>query len=458
MKPETDTQSEPRHIYTVLELNNFAKRILENRLGSIWVTGEVSELTRARSGHTYFKIKDKWAVIDCVLFRQDDWGGSSKLLDNGKQVNLNGRVTVYSKSGRYQLVVRKVEFAGEGELLRAIEALKRKLKDEGLFDDSRKKSLPKFPKRVGVVTSPTGAAFQDIIRTFRRRSPSVELVLYPAVVQGHSAARDIIKAIRLADRHSTVQVLIVGRGGGSVEELMAFSDEQVAEAIFDCKIPVVSAVGHETDVPISDFVADIRAATPTAAAELVSSPSETDLKDDLIGCENALRHGIQRILEDLEQHVDLVQKGLVHPQTGLDNLQVRLEHLAHRIRSLVTEKSFLAAERFGEYTTRLMENSPLDRIRLSSQTVASNQKLLELHIGAKLADVNQAVKAFENRIEGVNPTSILKRGYSIIRRDDDNTIVRSVQSVDKGDNVTAQLDDGEIFLNVNERKVGKKAI
>ena len=458
MKPETDTQGEPRHIYTVLELNNFAKRILEGRLGSIWVTGEVSELTRARSGHTYFKIKDKWAVIDCVLFRQEDRDGSGNLLDNGKQVNLNGRVTVYSKSGRYQLVVRKVEFAGEGELLRAIEALKRKLKDEGLFDDSRKKSLPKFPKRVGVVTSPTGAAFQDIIRTFRRRSPSVELVLYPAVVQGHSAARDIVKAIRLADRHSTVQVLIVGRGGGSVEELMAFSDEQVAEAIFDCKIPVVSAVGHETDVPISDFVADIRAATPTAAAELVSSPSETDLKDDLIGCENALRHGIQRILEDLEQHVDLVQKGLVHPQTGLDNLQVRLEHLAHRIRSLVTEKSFLAAERFGEYTTRLMENSPLDRIRLSFQTVASNQKLLELHIGAKLADVNQAVKAFENRIEGVNPTSILKRGYSIIRRDDGNTIVRSVQSVDKGDNVTAQLDDGEIFLNVNERKVGKKAI
>ena len=458
MKPETHTQNEARDIYTVAKLNASAREILENKLGRIWVTGEVSQLTRAPSGHTYFKIKDQDAAVDCVLFRGDDWSGSSRLLEEGKQVNLYGGVTIYLKSGRYQFIARKVEFAGEGELLRAIEALKRKLKDEGLFDVSCKKSLPRFPARVGIVTSPTGAAVQDIIRTFKRRSPSVELVLYPASVQGYSAAGEIVKAIRLADTHSTVQVLIVGRGGGSVEDLMAFSDEQVARAIFDCKIPVVSAVGHETDVPISDFVADIHAATPTAAAEQVSAPSESDVNEDLIWWKKALRRGIRRVLEDLEQQVDSGQRGLVHPQTSLGNLQARLEHLTHRFRSLVVKNCFEKAERFGEQSTRLKQNSPLDRIRLDSQTVASNRKLLELHIGAKLADINQAVKAFENRVESVNPVSILKRGYAIIRRDDDNTIVRSVQSVNAGDNVTAQLDDGEMVLEVDEIKVDKQAI
>ena len=458
MKPETHTQNEARDIYTVAKLNASARGILENKLGRIWVTGEVSQLTRAPSGHTYFKIKDQEATVDCVLFRGDDWSGSSRLLEEGKQVNLYGGVTIYPKSGRYQFIARKVEFAGEGELLRAIEALKRKLNDEGLFDVSRKKSLPRFPARVGVVTSPTGAAVQDIIRTFKRRSPSIELVLYPAAVQGYSAAGEIVKAIRLADTYSTVQVLIVGRGGGSVEDLMAFSDEQVARAIFDCKIPVVSAVGHETDGPITDFVADIHAATPTAAAELVSNPSESDVKEKLIRRKKELRRGIRRVLEDLEQQVDSVQRRLVHPQTSLENLQARLEQLTYRVRSLVAKNCFEKAERFGRQNSRLMKNSPLDRIRLDSQTVASNRKLLELHIGAKLADINQAVKALENRVESVNPVSILKRGYAIIRRDDDNTIVRSVQSVTAGDNVTAQLDDGEIILEVDEIKVDKQAI
>lgn len=456
MKPET-TQNKTKHIYTVAELNDSARGILGNKLGRIWVTGEVSELTRAPSGHTYFKVKDQDAAIDCVLFRGDDWSGSSRLLEEGKQVNLYGGVTIYQKSGRYQFVARKVEFAGEGELLRAIEALKRKLKDEGLFDDSRKKSLPRFPARVGVVTSPTGAAFQDIIRTFKRRSPSIELVLYPTAVQGHSAAGQIANAIRLADAHSTVQVLIVGRGGGSVEDLVAFNDEQVARAIFDCKIPVVSGVGHETDGPIADFVADIHAATPTAAAELVSNPAESDLKEDLNQWKKALRHGIRRVLEGLEQQVDFVQKDLVHPQMRLKELQGDLENLTLRIRSLVAKNCFEKAKRFNEQSTRLKQNSPLERIYQGSQTVANNRKLLELHISAKLADVNQAVKAFKNRIESVNPVSILKRGYAIIRRDDDNTIVRSVQSVNAGDNVTAQLDDGEMVLEVDEIKFDKQA-
>jgi len=281
-------RNDSEHIYTVTELTRGIRSLLEANFGRVWVCGEVSNLKRHSSGHVYFTLKDDQSQLSIVFFKSDAARLRFKLED-GLQLNIEGRITVYERRGNYQLIASTAEPVGYGALQLAFEQLKKRLGEEGLFDEERKKPLPRFPQRIGVVTSPTGAAIRDILNVIERRFSTVEVILYPSLVQGEGAAEQISAGIGTLDREGKVDVIIAGRGGGSLEDLWAFNEEVVACAIFECKTPVVSAVGHEIDFTIADFVADLRAPTPSAAAELVVQERETIISEIA-----QLREGLMR--------------------------------------------------------------------------------------------------------------------------------------------------------------------
>ena len=287
-----------RKVYPVSAVNRYVKQLLQQDmiLSGLWVSGEISNFKRHSSGHLYFTLKDREGSIAAVMFASDARNLSFRPQD-GQQVQVQGYISLYEKTGQYQLYVRQMEQQGSGQLYQAFEALKQKLQAQGLFDEQRKKPIPAFPEKIGIVTSPTGAAVRDMIQIARRRYPGVQLVLYPAIVQGVDAAPTIVKGIRRLDRMPEVDVIIVGRGGGSIEDLWPFNEEMVAMAIAEAQTPIVSAVGHETDFTIADFVADLRAPTPSAAAEL-AVPSQKELIDKFNNVYTVLQTGAKRIFEN----------------------------------------------------------------------------------------------------------------------------------------------------------------
>ncbi|MDG4549374.1 MAG: exodeoxyribonuclease VII large subunit [Candidatus Contendobacter sp.] len=386
-----------RDIYTVSRLNQDARALLEGEFPSLWVEGEVSNLSRPSSGHLYFSLKDAKAQIRCALFQNRAFLFRD-CPRNGQHVLARGRVSLYEPRGDFQLIVEYVEEAGAGALRRAYDELRLKLQREGLFAPERKRPLPRFPRRIGVITSPTGAAIRDVLTTLRRRCPSLPVLLYPVPVQGDGAAQEIAHAIRRASERRDCDVLLLARGGGSLEDLRAFNEETVARAIFDCVIPLVTGVGHEIDVTIADFVADLRAATPTAAAEL-ASPDR---------------------LEWLRQ-VRLLQERLDRA------LRRRLAHQSQRL---------------AELTRRLDRAQPRQRLRDRAQRLDELDQRLRATVRQRLETAAQRLRGLSGRIDALSPLATLDRGYAIVRRQPGGAILRRADAVRVGDVVEALLSHG----------------
>ncbi len=412
-------QATQQTVISVAELNRLARSAIERHVPLLWVAGEISNYKRYDSGHCYFSLKDEAAQVDAVMFRHKaqhlDW-----VPENGMQVEVRATATVYEARGKFQLVVDAMRRAGLGALYAAFEKLKARLEKEGLFDAALKRELPPFPRTVGVVTSPQAAALRDVISALRRRMPGIGVILYPAPVQGEGAAQKIADAIALAGARAECDVLIVCRGGGSIEDLWAFNEEVVARAIRACPLPVVSGVGHETDFTIADFAADLRAPTPTAAAELVS-PDAAKLRRDLALAGQQLARVFARGIEDRMQRLDYLSRRLTHPGERLRNQFIHLQHLGSRLRGSWRLGAEAQTWTLRDAAQRLRASAPDTSLRQHRQQELARR----LHGGLRdhLATAVERVGAVRAHLLHLNPQRVLERGYSITETAD-GVIVR----------------------------------
>ena len=438
-------------VYTVSELNRLARQLLEQDLPRMWVSGEISNLARPASGHLYFSLKDERAQIRCALFRGAS-RGSAFVPENGMQVLARGRVSLYEPRGDYQLIVDHLEAAGEGLLRRRLEELKQKLAAAGLFDPGRKRPLPALPRAIGVITSPSGAAVRDIVHVLRRRFPAIPVIIYPVQVQGEQAKFDIVKAFGTAARRAECEVLILARGGGSLEDLWAFNEEIVAQAIADCPIPVVSGVGHEIDFTIADLVADVRAPTPSGAAELVV-PDSRDWLRHLQALERRTVLAATRTLANTQSHQQQLAARLArcHPGYQLRQHAQRLDELRHQLTAALANRLALDALRIYNALHRLQRVSPVMQLRLSAERVAGARQRLAAAIRVSVSAAGSQLAVLSGRLQTVSPLSTLERGYALVL-DAGGSVVRSTAQLKAGDTITARLADGVIGATVNRTK------
>jgi exodeoxyribonuclease VII large subunit len=407
-------------ILSVSQLTFSIKKHLEGKFHSVKVQGEITNFKEQASGHLYFTLKDAESQISAVLFRGSA-AGLTRLPKNGDQVIVQGEVSVYAPRGNYQLIIRQLQYAGVGELLLKLHALKAKLQQLGWFDKARKKPLPTSPKTIGVVTSPTGAVIQDILNILSRRHAGFHLVLNPVKVQGAGAAEEIAAAIDLFNKHKLADVLIVGRGGGSLEDLWPFNEEIVAEAIFRSHIPVISAVGHETDFSISDFVADLRAPTPSAAAELVMAAADHHLSH-LLAFQKRFDQLVLHHLSSSQQKIALLQK---HPL--LSSPYALLESAAQRLDDYT--------DKLDQTILRALEMRGLKLSALQKQLSAINPQLRIHHLKEKL-------KSLTAHLKSIDPKNLLMKGYSILFRENSASAIVSSKDLQGGDKIRIQLHDG----------------
>lgn len=434
-------------VISVATLNRMARDLLESGLPPMWIGGEISNLTLAASGHGYFSLKDSNAQIRCVMFRNK----LSQLdfrLSEGMQVELRGTVTLYEARGDYQINVDTLRAAGLGRLYEAFARLKAKLEAEGLFDNQHKQPLPASPRRVGIVTSPAAAALRDVVTTLRRRMPGIEVILYPCQVQGSTAPAQIVSAIHAANRRAEVDVLIVCRGGGSIEDLWAFNDEAVARAIFASKLPVVSGVGHETDFTIADFVADRRAPTPTAAAELVS-PSREALQQGLDLTRRQLERALARLLTDKSQQLDYLGRRLQHPGERLRQQQERLTQYRQRLQQRLHTQLQQRQWRLDSLRLRLAQGKPaLPRLQQALQ-----QRSQQLHnaVHRQLAQQQLVLGKLEATLLAMNPEAVLARGYAIVQNEA-GQVIHSPAQLRDGEAIQLQLAEGRAHARVEQER------
>ncbi len=398
-------EQKEKHIYTVSELTKYIRVILEDSFPSIWVEGEISNYTLHSSGHMYFSIRDANATLKCAMFRRANEKMRFKIKDGMKTICF-GSISVYEARGDYQLIVEEIEPKGVGALQLQFEQLKEKLRKEGLFDESHKISIPFLPTRIGIVTSPTGAAIRDILNIARRRFANVEIIINPVKVQGEGAKDEIARAIREFNKLKNIDVMIVTRGGGSLEDLWSFNEEAVARAIYDSEIPVISAVGHEVDYTISDFVSDFRAPTPSAAAELVIPK-----KEDLV---NAIASSLTRMKNALANKMDALRE--------------RLENLK------------------GSYILR----QPLNIILQYAQRIDDLKKGIDMRLNHIVKMREENFRLLASKLEALSPVAVLSRGYSITMRLPQGEIVKDAKALKKGDEVETQLGKGKFKSRVEE--------
>ena len=396
-----------RNVYTVGQVNAYIKNMFtqDYMLNRIYVKGEVSNCKYHTSGHIYFSLKDESGTIACVMFAGQR-GGLSFRMCEGQQIVVFGQVNVYERGGSYQLYAREIRLDGEGVLYERFQALKRELEEMGMFASEYKMPIPAYARRIGVVTAPTGAAIRDIMNISRRRNPFVQLILYPALVQGEGAAASIVRGIRMLDE-AGVDVIIVGRGGGSIEELWAFNEEEVARAIFECHTPVISAVGHETDFTIADFVADLRAPTPSAAAELAYFDCRT-------------------LLNSMQGHQERLERAVWNK---IDVNRAKLER----------------------YGTRLQYLNPESRLRDRQQYAADVQERIQSAMEQKIKDKRHRLSLYLERFHGLSPLRKLNQGYSYVSDKEGKTLT-SVSQVKQGDGLLIYVTDGTIEASVQNTK------
>ena len=410
-------ESNPRRtIYQVSELTEILRALVEDALPRTWVQGEISNFSRPASGHWYFTLKDARSQIRCAMFKGANFNVRPQPRD-GDSVLIRGQVSVYPARGELQFICEHMEPAGEGALLRAFEQLKARLAAEGLFDDKRKKAVPRVPRGIGVITSATGAALQDILAVLSRRFPLTRVYLYPVPVQGNEAAPAIVRALaELPDRAPNADVIILARGGGSLEDLWAFNEEIVARAIRACTLPVVSGVGHEIDFTIADFAADLRAPTPTAAAELVS-PDIRDWMRSVDDLDASLTEAITEALRNSDAHLAQLQSrlALLHPGRRLQDAGQRLKELQGRLVQAQRNDGQRAKARFQYLQSRLLAAQPASAIRLTRERTESLQVRLTSALQMRLQKHNSALNAAESLLRSLSPLAVLDRGYAIAR-------------------------------------------
>ncbi len=433
---------------TVSALNAQVRQLLENNLQNIWVSGEISNLTRAASGHFYFNLKDDKAQVRCALFK----GYATKLttvLTEGTQVELTGNITLYEARGEYQITVTQVRFSGLGRLFEAFEKLKKQLQTEGLFEASRKKALPDYPRVIGIVTSPAAAALRDVVSTLKRRMGNPQIILYPTPVQGALSELSIARAIEEANKQADVDVLIVCRGGGSIEDLWAFNEEITARAIANSAIPVISGVGHETDFTIADFVADVRAPTPTAAAELVSYDRQ-QLLQQLAQYQYTLEQLLKRRYESASQHLDWLSRNLQHPwQKCVQQQQLLLQQqnqLKQAVNVLIQKKQYalaLSAERLPRPDALI----PLYRQQLIQKKQGIRQSFESIFNRRQ-----QILSAQAALLDAIAPQKVLQRGYAIVKNKHNQVVTTASQTCPR-EALEVVFADSSLLVNVSEENV-----
>ncbi|MBG9994494.1 exodeoxyribonuclease VII large subunit [Pseudoalteromonas sp. NZS127_1] len=434
-------------VYTVSRLNREIRTILEQGFASLVLTGEISNFITPASGHWYFSLKDDKAQIKAAMWRGNNRNQSYRPV-NGAQVTVKARVSLYEPRGDYQLIVEHMEPAGEGQLKQEFDALKMRLAAEGLFSSAHKQPLPQNINRIGVITSATGAAIKDILTVLKRRAPQLEVIIYPAMVQGKEAHVHLINQIELANTRDEVDVLILGRGGGSLEDLWCFNHEQLARAIFKSELPIVSAVGHEIDTTISDYVADVRAATPSAAAELVS-PNTQELHNKVTQLvnrlSNAFKHGIadKRALATQLQH----RLNLCHPRNQLNQKSQRLDELSIALQQAMRNRLYQQERTLNNLTPRLMRQSPDKKLATASHQLSQLQARLNQAIQHQLQQANNSLALQASRLDSVSPLNVLARGYSITKTQQ-GKVVKSVGQIKTGDVLITELVDGSIESQV----------
>jgi exodeoxyribonuclease VII large subunit len=446
----TGDQGLQRDIYSVSRLNQTARRMLEQGLARIWVEGELSNIARPSSGHLYFTLKDSGAQIRGAMFRNRNQLLRFKPAE-GMQVLVRARVSLYEPRGDYQLIAEYMEEAGDGVLQRAFEMLKRKLEQEGLFADSSKQPLPALPTRIGVVTSPSGAAVRDVISVLKRRFPAIPVVVYPVPVQGKDAGIQIAAMLRTVSARNECDVLILTRGGGSLEDLWAFNEEVVARAIHDCRIPVVSAVGHEIDFTIADFVADQRAPTPSAAAEQVS-PDQTEWLALFAGLEMRLTRHIRQQVTEIRQRLAWLQQRLQfrHPGQYLRQQAQRLDELEQRSRLVFQNFINQLQANLQKTVAALKQANPDQRIARTELQRRALKLRLDAAIHALLQHRQQRLAVAGRSLDTVSPLATLERGYAIVTQPADRRILRSANAVKPGEQIEARLADGRLLCTVDE--------
>ncbi len=444
------------HVYTPTELNREVKLHLETGFPGILLEAEISNLARPASGHLYFTLKDDRAQIRCAMFRSAA-GRIGIRPENGMSVIARGRISLYEPRGDYQFIVEGLRDAGEGLLQRQFDELKKKLEAEGLFDPAHKRKLPAYPTRIGLITSSSGAAVRDLLHVLQRRWPVAAIRLYPVTVQGTEAPGEICQAIEAANEHRWADTLIIGRGGGSLEDLVAFNDETVARAVFGSGIPVISAVGHETDFSICDFVADLRAPTPSAAAEL-ATPDQSILKAEFLRSRRQLQRRILDRLHRDTQGLDHAAHRLQqqHPITRLNEQSQRIESLQATLQRTMKRSLTDRSLRLENQAKRLQAVKPDRRIvELSTQI---NVALRSLHqsMRSRVRSKHEKLAELARTLNAVSPLETLGRGYAIVTSTESGQIVSSISRLNPGDRVVTRLKDGEFDSKVEEIKSRKK--
>ena len=435
-----------QEIISVSDVNDLAKGLLEKDLSNVWIQGEISSFTAHGSGHWYFTIKDKKSSLDCVMFKFDN---INLLFEPkvGDELILNGKVSIYSPTGRYQFNVKHIEVSGEGALLRAFEDLKKKLDQEGLFDDLNKKDLPEFPLEVSVITSATGAVFQDIINVLSRRSPSVLLTLVETPVQGKQAENEICKAIERVNTFQNSDLIILARGGGSIEDLWCFNMESVARAIFKSEIPLVSAVGHETDFTISDFVADLRAPTPSAAAEIISQ-NHSNLNTLITSAQKDLYLQINNELRKQNENLKGLTTLIRHPGDKLREISQKIDGIETHLVNLLERVLLISKGEVNSISSSLKEFSPFMMVENSKNRIENSIKDIRRSIQAVLEEKRNQFLTSSHTLEAVSPLSVLSRGYSILTKGKEEKVINSYSQVKVGDEITGKLKEGQILTKV----------
>nr|WP_302341791.1 exodeoxyribonuclease VII large subunit [Aeromonas simiae] len=438
-------------VFTVTRLNSAVRMLLEHELGTVWLNGEISNLAMPASGHWYFSLKDLSSQVRCAMFKGSNRRVAMRPRD-GMQVLVQARVSLYEPRGDYQLIIESMQPAGDGVLAMRFEELKQRLAAEGLFAAERKRPLPTQPRAVGIITSATGAALHDMLTVLRRRAPALPVIIYPTQVQGQAAIGQIVHALYTANRRDEVDVLIVGRGGGSLEDLWCFNEEAVARAIAHSRIPVVSAVGHEVDVTISDFVADLRAPTPSAAAELVA-PDQGQLRERLAVLARSLHRAIAQQLQERRHHLALLGKRLEHrdPKRTLEQQSQRLDELALRLERQMQRQLQGSERHLGQLAQRLERHTPQRRIEEGRR----HQQLAAERLGSAMARLlatrSHRIGMLAARLDGVSPLATLGRGYAILR-DEQGKVVQRAADTHIGQPLSVRLAEGSLSVRVEEQK------
>jgi len=443
------------NVFTVSRLNTTVRQLLEQEMGSVWLSAEISNFSQPASGHWYFTLKDDGAQVRCAMFRNSNRRVTFRP-QHGQQILVRATITLYEPRGDYQLIIESMHPAGEGALQQQFELLKAKLASEGLFDQQHKQPLPEPAKQVGVITSATGAALHDVLRVLHRRDPSLPVVIYPTPVQGADAPAAIVRAIELANQRAECDVLIVGRGGGSLEDLWSFNEERVARAIFASRIPVVSAVGHETDVTIADFVADLRAPTPSAAAEIVSR-DQTELLRQLLSQQQRLEMAMDYYLAQQQRRFSRLDHRLQqqHPQLRLARQQTALFRLQQRLSEAMENQLRQTLRQQDRLAQRLAAHQPQPHLFQAQRQLEQMRYRLQQGMEKMLNRDRQRFATLAAQLEGVSPLATLARGFSVTT-DITGQVVKKTAQLQSGDTLRTRLDDGWVESQVTSLLPEKK--